>query len=200
MTAGVTGGIGSGKSTVCAMFGRWGAHVIDADRAAREAVDEPGALGELVERFGRGIVDAAGNLDRRAVGRVAFADDASRQKLTDVVWPRVGRRLKAETESALRTDPKWTVVIEAPLLLEWGDPDGLCETVVVVTAPEAIRIARTMARQGLAEEEVRARMRHQMPEEQKVSAADYVIDNDADLATLEVRARSVWDEMVSARK
>jgi len=84
------------------------------------------------------------------------------------------------------------IVVEAPLLLEWGDPDGLCEVVVVVTAPEDLRIARTVAHLGLCEAEVRERMAHQMPEEGKVRRADHVIVNDAGLVELESRTRDVW--------
>jgi dephospho-CoA kinase len=177
---------------VCTFFRSWGAYGIDLDRVAREAADEAGALEELVDRFGPGIRDASGALDRRALARKAFADEASRRRLTDVVWPRVSRRLRAEVEQARSQRPDRMIAVEAPLLLEWGDPDNLCDVVVVVTAPESVRIARTMARMGLSEAEVRARMAHQMSDDEKVRLADHVIVNDAGLADLESRAHAVW--------
>ncbi len=192
MTIGVTGSIGSGKSTVCRLFAEWGATVIDADRVAHLALGESDVRARLLERFGEDLL-VDGELDRRELGRRAFATDADRVALTDVVWPAVGRLLRAQVEAAAPDRP---IVIEAPVLLEWGDPDGLCESVVVVTAPEPVRIDRTVARLGISEEEVRDRARHQMPEEEKVKHADHVIDNDADLDTLRSRARHLWEVLV----
>ena len=192
MTIGVTGGIGSGKSTVCRLFGGWGAIVLDADREAHDALEDSDVYRALVQAFGSSILDGSGQLLRRELGRVAFADDPGRETLTGIVWPAVGRRLKAGVRKAVDEDRDRPVVIEAPVLLEWGDPDGLCDVVVVVTGSEDLRIERTMENLGLTEEEVRARMRHQMSEEEKVRHADHVIVNDGTLAQLETRAREVW--------
>lgn len=191
MTIGVTGSIGSGKSTLCRLFGEWGATVLDADRMAHLALEEPAVQAQIVSRFGQDLV-TAGEMDRRELGRRAFGSDENREALTDIVWPAVGRLLKVGVEEANSDRP---IVIEAPVLLEWGDPDGLCEVVVVVTAPEAIRVARTVERLGISEEEVRERARHQMPEAEKIEHADHVIANDADLDTLRGRARRLWETL-----
>ena len=84
------------------------------------------------------------------------------------------------------------LIVEASVLLERGDPEGLYQKIVVVTAPEDVRLRRSMERRGLSEEEVRSRMRHQMPEDEKIKLADHVIVNDGDLDTLETRARTLW--------
>jgi dephospho-CoA kinase len=194
MTIGVTGSIGSGKSTVCGLFGEWGATVIDADRIAHSALEESDVQDRVVARFGNDLLDQ-GQLDRRELGRRAFATDQDRDALTNIVWPAVGRLLKARVAEAGPTHP---VVIEAPVLLEWGDPDGLCEIVVVVTGPELIRVERTAARLGISAEEVRDRDRHQMPEEEKIKHADYVIANDSDLDALRARACNIWRTLVDA--
>ena len=194
MTIGVTGSIGSGKSTVCRLFGEWGATVIDADQIAHHALEEQDVQAAIVERFGGDLL-AEGRLDRRELGRRAFATDEDRVALTDIVWPAVGRLLKKCAESA---DSDRPIVIEAPVLLEWGDPDGLCEVVVVVTAAEVTRVARTVARLGISEKEVRDRARHQMPEAEKVKHANHVIVNDSDLNTLRERACRLWNTLVDA--
>lgn len=192
MTIGVTGSIGSGKSTVCRLFAEWGAMVIDADRVAHSALEEPDVQSRVVTRFGDDLLNE-GRLDRRELGRRAFATDQDRVALTDIVWPAVGRLLRARVDEADTNNP---IVIEAPVLLEWGDPDGLCEIVVVVTGPEPVRVARTVERLGISPEEVRDRARHQMPEAEKVKHADYVIANDSDLDALRERACRLWRTLI----
>lgn len=191
MTIGVTGGIGSGKSLVCKLFEQWGAELLDADKVGHEVLTFPEVKADLVEAFGKDILREDGSIDRRALGAKAFRSDESRVRLTDVVWPAIGKRMGELVEDA-RSRGVETLVIEASLLLERGDPEGLYETVVVVTAPEPVRIARTIERDGITEEAVRDRMRHQMPEAEKIKHADHVIVNDVDFDTLEARAREVW--------
>ena len=194
MTIGVTGGIGSGKSTVCGLFAKWGAELVDADRVGHAALEEPDVKRALIRIFGDDIALEDGTLDRRELGRRAFVSDTSRRQLTDVVWPEVGRRLKSVVEDAIARGTE-TLVIEASVLLERGDPERLYETIVVVTAPEPDRIRRTMERLGISEDEVRGRMRHQMSDEKKIARADHVIVNDADVVALEERARQVWETL-----
>ncbi len=191
MTIGVTGGIGSGKSTVCELFGRWGAHLIDADRVGHEVLDDPRISELLCEAFGADIVQSDGSLDRRVLGQRAFSSDEMRRQLTDIVWLEIGRRLR-ESVAVARDVGQEMLVIEASLLFERGDPEGLYETIVVVTAPEAVRIERTKKRLRISEEEVRSRMRYQMPEDEKIKRADHVIVNDTGTDVLESRSREVW--------
>ena len=194
MTIGVTGGIGSGKSTVCAWFGEWGADLVDADKLGHECLEDPGVKHALIEAFGDHISNPDGSLDRRELGRRAFVSDASRRKLTDIIWPEVGKRLRAAVARSQERGSR-TLVVEASLLLERGDPEKLYQTVVVVTAPEALRVERTMKRLGITEAEVRDRMRHQMPEDEKIERADYVIVNDGGVDVLETSARKLWADL-----
>ena len=191
MIVGVTGGIGSGKSTVCGLFEKWGAERVDADRVGHYALSDPSVKQHLLDTFGADLEQANGALDRRELGKRAFVSDATRKQLTDVMWPEVGRRLK-DIVTEFKTGGTGTLVIEASVLLERGDPEGLYETIVVVTAPESTRIERTMARLGISEAEVRSRMRHQMSDREKIERADHVIVNDADENVLEERAGRVW--------
>ena len=189
MTIGVTGGMGAGKSTVCDLFADWGAERIDADKVGHTALGDPAVQEALVSAFGPDILNPEGEDDRRTLGHRAFVSDATRRQLTDIGWPEVGRRLKAAVDSAEGDRP---LIVEASVLLERGDPEGLYQKIVVVTAPEDVRLRRSMERRGLSEEEVRSRMRHQMPEDEKIKLADHVIVNDGDLDTLETRARTLW--------
>jgi dephospho-CoA kinase len=194
MTIGVTGGIGSGKSTVCDLFREWGADYADADKVGHEALEDESVRSSLIAAFGQDIRSPDGSLNRRELGKRAFASDASRTKLTDIVWPEVGKRLQHIVEESKARGSE-ILVIEASLLLEKGDPEGLYEAVVVVTASEDIRIRRATQRLGITEAEVRDRMRHQIPEEEKIERADHVIVNDGSLEVLERQARSLWLEL-----
>lgn len=192
MIVGVTGGIGAGKSRVCEVFAREGAYVIEADEVGRQAVEKPTVMRALTRAFGEGILDENGVLNRRELGRRAFASTGARDRLNAIVWPPLAEQLKDCARSALAQRPERPVVIDAALILEWGDHRKLCDVLVVVTAPEAVRIRRTMDRKGLSEAEVRDRMACQLPESDKIEAADYVIENAASTTELETRALAVW--------
>jgi dephospho-CoA kinase len=194
MTIGVTGGIGSGKSTVCDLFREWGADYADADKVGHAALEDLSVQAALITAFGENIRNPDGTLDRRKLGKRAFASDVSRTKLTNILWPEVGKRLEIIAEES-RSKGSVILVIEASLLLEKGDPDRLYEAVVVVTAGEDVRVERATAKLGITEEEVRDRMRHQMPEEEKIERADHVIVNNGSLVVLEQQARSLWLEL-----
>ncbi len=196
MIVGVTGGIGAGKSRVCDVFARHGAYVIEADEVGRAAVDDPAVLRSLAETFGPGILDENGVLVRRELGRRAFASTEARDRLNAIVWPTLTAKLKERTRSALAHRPQRPVVIDAALILEWGEHRDLCDVLVVVTAPETVRIQRAMERKGLSETEVRERMACQLPESDKVEAADFVIENTGSAAELETVAHSVWRQIV----
>ncbi len=192
MIVGVTGGIGAGKSRVCDVFAREGAYVIEADEVGRDAVEDPAVLRALADSFGGDILDENGVLVRRELGRRAFASAEARDRLNAIVWPPLGRMLREDSRRALDECPGRSVVIDAALFLEWGDHRELCNVLVVVTAPEGVRIRRAMERKGLSEAEVRDRMASQMSESEKVKAADYVIENAGSVANLETRALAVW--------
>ena len=195
MTVGVTGGIGAGKSSVCRIFEAEGALVVDADAVGHETVADPDVVRELAAAFGADILDSEGCLVRRELGRRAFASEAGRKQLNAIVWPPLDRRLRRRIREALDACPGRPVVVDAALLVEWGDPKAFCDLLVVVTAPREVRTARTMARLGISETEAGARMASQLPEEEKVRVADYVIVNDASAEELERKARAVWREI-----
>lgn len=180
---GLTGGIASGKSAVAARLRARGVPVIDADQLAREAV-EPGTegLAELVAAFGDGILLPDGSLDRKALARVAFGDDALRKKLNAIVHPRV-TMLTMQRAAELGAKGEPLACYEAALIVENGVADAF-RPLVVVAAPEATQLARACARDAAQEDEIRARIRAQMPLDTKIAAADFVIHNDGTLDDL----------------
>ncbi|MBW3662247.1 MAG: dephospho-CoA kinase, long form [Actinobacteria bacterium] len=198
---GLTGGIGSGKSTVAAGFSARGAVVVDADRIAREIV-EPGelALTELVERFGDDILRPDGTLDRPALAAIAFADDDARAALNAITHPRISQRLAdrmAELAAADDTGDPTIVVLDIPLLVEsrlYEQHDAL----VVVTAPPEIRLERLVSQRGMDESDVRARMATQLTDEDRRINATHIIDNSGDRAALERRIDEVWSQLTAA--
>lgn len=189
---GLTGGIASGKSTVARRFRARGLPVVDADELAREVV-APGSegLAEIVRTFGEGVLAGDGSLDRKKLAAIAFADEASRRKLEAITHPRISARsMQLAAEAAASGHP--LACYEAALLVERGATDAF-RPLVVVSAREAVQVARAMARDASTEDEARARVRAQLPMEKKIAAADYVIANDGDLATFLARADDVLD-------
>ena len=197
MLVALTGGIGSGKSTVAALLAARGAVVIDLDAIAR-AVVEPGtpALGAIAERFGPGILTADGRLDRPALAAVAFADEESRQDLNAITWPAIGEETERRIRAAGEDD---IVVCDTPLFVE---SNGLgsrpYRAVVVVEAPRTVRFDRLEAR-GLTRADAEARMAAQASDEERRAVATHVVDNGGDLAALESQVDAVWADLVHLR-
>lgn len=190
---GLTGGIASGKSAVAARLRARGLPVIDADRLAREvvAVGSEG-LAEIVRSFGADVLDAQGALDRKALAARVFADDAKREVLNGITHPRISAlTMTRAAELAARGEP--LACYEAALLVENGVAD-MFRPLVVVAAPEDVQVARARIRDRAAEDEVRARVRAQMPLADKVRMADHVIDNVGTLEELHART----DEVLAA--
>jgi dephospho-CoA kinase len=185
---GLTGGIASGKSTVSAQLRQMGLPVVDADQLARDVVlpGTPG-LAAIVAAFGAEMLDASGALDRKKMGARVFSDADARAKLNGIVHPAIGQR-SAEVLAAHAAAGEPLVCYDAALLVEGGRYQ-MMRPLVVVTAPVEAQIARSMARDGATREEVTARIAAQMPLEQKVAVADFLIANDAGLAELTVRVR-----------
>jgi dephospho-CoA kinase len=196
LLVGLTGGIGSGKSTVARMLEERGAVVFDADLLAREAV-EPGTPGHtaVIERFGADVLAPGGELDREALASIVFADPSARRDLEQIVHPEV-RRLFAEGSEAYR-DTDRIVVFSAPLLVESGMHTAF-EILVVVSATVATQIERLMRQRGLSEPAIRARIDAQAPLEDKAAVADFLVDNEGTLAELESQVEQLWHDL-SAR-
>jgi dephospho-CoA kinase len=191
---GLTGGIGSGKSTVAAALVRRGLPVVDADVLARDCV-APGTSGlaAVVSRFGPTVLAADGSLDRRALATVVFADADARRDLEAITHPCIRAGI-ARAIDALRTAPRppAAVVVEHPLLVEGGRPDWV-DVVVVVEAPLEDRIARVVATRDIGAEEVRARIAVQADDATRRAVADHVLVNGGNLAELE----QTLDELVA---
>jgi dephospho-CoA kinase len=172
---GLTGGIGSGKSTVASMFSELGADVIDADDLARQIV-EPGqpALAEIQAAFGPAVVGTDGRLDRKRLADIVFADTGSRARLNAITHPRIRERMNAEVEERRRQPG--LLILDIPLLFE-NALTGSVEKTIVVWLDEATQLARLTARDGQEVAAARARIAAQLPLDEKKALADYVIDN-----------------------
>lgn len=192
---GLTGGIGSGKSTVAAMLRELGATVIDSDEGAR-AVVEPGmpALAEIEARFGSGLIQG-GRLDRARLGAIVFADPDARRALEEITWPRV-QEWTAERLAEARERGETRVVFDIPLLFEARRPEDF-SAVIVVDAPEPIRIRRLLGR-GMAEADARSRIANQIPLPEKVRRATHVIDNSGDREATRAQVERLWAEITAA--
>ena len=190
---GLTGGIGSGKSTVAALLAERGAVVVDADRIAREVL-EPGTpgLASVVTEFGPGVLTADGALDRAALAAIVFNDDDARRRLDGLVHPLVRRR---SAELVAAAPPDAVVVNDVPLLVETGGA-GSYDLVLVVEADVETRVARLIGR-GLAESDARARIAAQATDEQRRAVADVVLDNAGTPEQLAAQVERFWVERVA---
>jgi len=190
LLVGLTGGIGTGKSTVARMLEKRGAVVFDADVLARQAV-APGTSGfdQVLERFGPNVLAPGGGLDREALASIVFSDPAARRDLEGIVHPEV-RRMFAEGCEEYR-DSDRVVVFSAPLLVETGMHTAF-DLLIVVSAPVATQIRRLMRDRGMAERDVQARIAAQLPLEAKAEVADILVDNEGTLEDLERRVERVW--------
>ncbi|MFM7598630.1 MAG: dephospho-CoA kinase [Actinomycetota bacterium] len=191
----LTGGIGSGKSTVAMLLARHGAVVVDADAIAREIV-EPGqpALEEIARAFGAGVLASDGRLDRPALAALVFSDEGARARLNAITHPRIATR-SAELISAAPAGA--IVVYDMPLLVEQG-VEALqgWDAIVVVDASDEARLARLISR-GMIPEDARARMDAQASREQRLKVADHVVDNEGDLPALLEQVDSLWRALTS---
>jgi len=189
---GLTGGIGSGKSTVSGLLAERGAVIVDADRIAREVV-EPGTpgLAAVVEAFGPRVLNDDGSLDRPALAAIVFADPEARRRLDGIVHPLVRERA---VELAAQAPPGAVVVHDIPLLAETGQA-GSYDLVLVVEAEPETRVARLVGR-GLSEDDARARIAAQATDEQRRAVADVVIDNSGSLEELAAQVDRFWADRV----
>jgi len=195
LLVGLTGGIGSGKTTVARMLEARGAVVFDADLLARDAIaaGTPGRE-RVLERFGPNVLAPGGDIDRDAIAAVVFADPAARRDLEAIVHPEV-RRLFAEGAEAYE-DSDAVVVFSAPLLVETGMHTAF-EVLVVVSAPTETQVDRLLRGRGMSESAIRQRIDAQLPLEEKAAVADVLIDNEGTLEELEGQIDRVWAELRS---
>jgi len=195
---GLTGGIASGKSTVAERFVRHGAELIDADIIARE-VTHPGteAHHEIVEHFGREVLDEDGFIDRAALGAIVFSDPAQRAVLNEITHPPIMAEIADQLELLVAFDG--CVVLDVPLLVE-AEVDRKYDAVVVVASRDHLQVERLVRYRGLTEVEAKQRVAAQAPLEAKLARATHVIWNDDSLAQLRERADEVAERLFAAAR
>jgi dephospho-CoA kinase len=216
LRVGLTGGLGSGKSTVAAILREFGAHLIEADELGREMM-EPGqaVYAEIVRRFGPEVAAADGRLDRPRLAQLAFGEGRL-QELNAIIHPAVIDAQRVWMDQVFARDPLAVAVVETALIFEVvrdararGEKESVLadwrrriDRVIVVTAPDEIKIARYAARiaptgpaRQAAEADARMRLSHQIPDAEKAAQADYVLDNAGDLASLRAQVQALWPRL-----
>ena len=192
LLVGLTGGLGSGKSTVSRMLEERGAVVLDADAFARDAVraGTPG-FDRVAARFGPEVVGRDGELDRAKLAGIVFNDETSLRDLEEIVHPEVRRMVEEGISENVTTDN--VVVLVNPLLIEMGTHRD-CDVVVVVSASPETQLERVVGR-GMDREDAQARMANQLPTDEREEHADVLLDNDGDVAALARQVDRLWDEL-----
>ena len=192
---GVTGAIGTGKSTVARMFNELGANVLDADAMAHEVM-EPNRLAwrEIVKTFGRDVLNADQTVNRKRLATLVFRDVQRRERLEAIVHPRVIKAIAQQVRRLARSRRTRAVVVDVPLLVEVG-AQKLVDVLVVVTAPPDIQRTRLKDRQGWSDEEIRARIDAQWELSAKVALADYVVDNSDGVDATRTQVKRIWNQL-----
>lgn len=199
VVVGLTGGIGSGKSTVTRLLAERGATIVDADVVAREVVAPDGpAYGAVVARFGPAVVAAGGSLDRAALAALVFGDGAARDDLNRITHPAIREEMTRRVTAIVAADPGAVVVMDIPLLAESGRDRYALDGVLVVDLPVELAISRLLADRGFTEEDARARLAAQATREQRQAIADLVLDNSGDLDHLRSEVDRAWVWIQSA--
>lgn len=196
LRVGLTGGIGAGKSAISELLAARGATIIDADQVAREIV-EPGTPSwkAIVEKFGSGVQNADGSLDRTELGSIVFSDPELLRTLEAITHPAITERT-AELEEQAGSEA--IVVHDNPLLIDMG-AHTRCDFVVVVDVPQSVQLTRLVELRGMREEDARARIRAQIGRTERTGAADYIIDNTGSRAELAAAVGGLWAELESLR-
>ena len=200
LNVGLTGGIATGKSTVVRMLVEEGARVIDHDGLVH-ALQEPGqpVWLRIVEAFGRDILDTEERIDRKKLGALVFVDEERRKLLEGIVHPAVLEEGRRQREEIVREDAQAIILSDIPLLLEVGMQDQF-DLVLLVYAPPELQIQRVMKRNNLTREEAIARLKSQMPIDEKLKFAHLVIRNDGTMRELEKRVDEVWQDLLSRER
>ena len=195
LLAGLTGGMGSGKSTVGKLFQSRGAYVLDADEICRSLV-EPGkpAWQETVDLLGNEVLRDDQTLDRRKVADIVFNDPEKKKALESILHPRVMEEEQAIYKDIMKDDPGALVIIDAALLIE-SENYRQVDKVIVIACDIEIQIRRIMAKNTFSREDAQRRLQQQMPLEEKVKFADYVLHNDSGLSELEEKVEALFHQL-----
>ncbi len=187
---GLTGGIGSGKSTVSRFLAELGAVIIDADKVGHDALKDAAIRQEIIAAFGERVLTPAGDIDRTRLGGIVFDDAEALERLNRIIQPRIHDVIKAQLEDC-RERGVAVVVLEAPLLVEAG-ATSIVDEVWVTAAPEPTVLKRLRERSGLSESETLARIHSQISAEERVKHADVIISNDGSLHELKTKIEGLW--------
>lgn len=189
---GLTGGLGTGKSTVSAIFAEWGVRVFDADRIAHELI-RPGTrvYRKIRARFGKGIMTAAGRIDRGRLGRLVFGSEKRLKELTGIIHPEVRLAIDQGLKALRRRAPRAVAVLDIPLLVESRHAYPL-DALVVVSAPKRVVFARLGLSRGWDKKECERRSRFQLPLARKIERADFVVHNGGSYAATRRQVRRIW--------
>ena len=195
LLAGLTGGMGSGKTTVGELFKSLGAYVLDADVICRSLV-EPGkpAWQEIVDLLGDGIIKDDQMLDRRKIADIVFKDLEKKEGLEDILHPRVIEEEQAIYKGIVKDDPDALVIIDAALLIESGNYRKV-DKVIVIACDEETQLERVMAKNMFSREDAQRRLQQQMPLEEKIKFADYVLHNDSGLSDLKEKVEALFHQL-----
>lgn len=189
---GVTGGVGSGKGAFVRMLRQFGADTLDADALARRLVKKRTDLRDAIRStFGDRVFNASGSLNRRELGRLVFSDFKLLRKLNMIMWPPLLDLLKTEIQSWRMNNNRGILAVDMAILFE-ADAEYLFDKIVLITAPEKLRIERLHSARSWTDEEIRRRMKSQFSDQQKMNRADCVIDNSASLDILKQQAELKW--------
>ena len=198
LRVGLTGGIATGKSTVGAMFVELGCHLIESDQITHQLF-EPGQAvhAAVVKQFGNRILALDGTIDRRILGGIVFRDPQARGKLNSLVHPAIIQRQQEWLKEMQAQDPHGIAIVDAALMIEVGTYKNY-DKVIVVTSSSELQKERLRARSALSEEEIESRIRSQMPNEEKIKYADFVIDNSGSIQSTHVQVETVYRQLRAA--
>ena len=197
LLVGLTGGIGSGKSLAASFFKELGAHIIDADQLSRDLV-HPGqtALKEIVNYFGKNILDPTGNLDRRKLAKIVFQDPGKKSILEGILHPKIFKKEQEVFIEIFTKDPFAIVIIDAALLIESGNYKHV-NKVIVVRSSEESQIQRILSRNAVSFDEAVARIKNQMSLEEKYKYADFILDNNMQQEDLLQKVQELYPKLLS---
>jgi len=198
LRVGLTGGIATGKSTVGAMFVELGCHLIESDQITHQLF-EPGQAvhAAVVQQFGKRILAGDGTIDRRILGDIVFKDPRARAKLNSLVHPAIIQRQQEWLKEMDAQDPEGIAIVDAALMIEVGTYKNYNKVIVVTGSPE-IQRERLRARSALSEEQIESRIRSQMPTEEKLKYADFVIDNSGSIGSTRAQVERVYRQLRAA--
>ena len=200
LLVGLTGGIGSGKSLAASFFKELGAHIIDADQLSRDLV-HPGqtALKEIVNYFGKNILDPTGNLDRRKLAKIVFQDPGKKSILEGILHPKIFKKEQEVFIEIFTKDPFAIVIIDAALLIESGNYKHV-NKVIVVRSSEESQIQRILSRNAVSFDEAVARIKNQMSLEEKIKYADFILDNNMQQEDLKHKVQELFPQLLNISK